>query len=59
MLSPLVFINNLSLVCMFVLRFSENLQVARLDAGIGQEQRDVRDYDVHLGGNARHRRQGQ
>lgn len=38
---------------------SENLQAARMDARLGEEQGDPRVDDVHLGGNPRHRRQGQ
>lgn len=34
----------------FQLQFTENLQVARLDARLREEQGDPRDDDVHLGG---------
>lgn len=49
-----VAINNL-----FQLEFTENLQVARMGSGLGEEQGDPRDDDVHLGGHPSHRRQRQ
>lgn len=43
----------------FQLEFTENLQAARLDARLCEEQGDPRDHDVHLGGNPSHRWQRQ